>query len=163
VYFLYYNNNVVRYIGQGNESRTKEINHSSRSEEFKDIICYISTIAIMRYVGLIDVLMMVNEPIVNLPPRHDIRKLVSENSDTILPYSYLTNNDTKLLEQSIAKVFARDLSEEEKLFIANSLIEYRTKQDIELLTDPLLYFNKIKNNATIEIEKIKERYKNNEK
>lgn len=37
VYFLYDNNNVVRYIGQGNESRTKEINHSSRSKEFKDI------------------------------------------------------------------------------------------------------------------------------
>lgn len=144
----------------GSNIDTNFIFDNRTSEDFKDIVCYISSIATLKYVGLNDVLMMISEPIVNLPPRYDIRKLISENSDTILPYRYLKDNNAILLEQSISKVFNRDLTKEENLFITNSLIEYRTKQDIELLTDPLLYFNKIKHNALIEIEKIKERYKN---
>jgi len=133
------------------------------SEEFKNLVYYISTLAILRYIGLNDVLMMIKESPVNITPKFNIRELVSENSDVVLPYSYLANNDIELLEQSVSKIFDRELSVEEKLFVVSSFVEYRNKQDSELLTDPLLYFNKIKYNAMNSIQKIKERYNTNEK
>jgi hypothetical protein len=80
-----------------------------------------------------------------------------------LPYSYLANNNVELLEQSVSKIFDRELSADEKLFVVSSFIKYRNKQDAELLTDPLLYFNKIKYNALNSIKNIKERYDINEK
>jgi hypothetical protein len=133
------------------------------SEEFKNLVYYISTLAILRYIGLNDVLIMINESPVNVTPKFNIRDLVSENSDVILPYSYLANNNVELLEQSVSKIFDRELSADEKLFVVSSFIKYRNKQDAELLTDPLLYFNKIKYNALNSIKNIKERYDINEK
>jgi len=133
------------------------------SEEFKDLIYYTSTISIMKYVGLNDVLMMIKESPVNVIPKFNIRDLVLENADVVLPYSYLANNDAELLKQSVSKIFDRELTEEEKLFVFNSFVEYRNKQDAELLMDPLLYFNKIKHNAMTSIQTIKERYNINEK
>jgi hypothetical protein len=147
----------------GSNIDTSFIFDNRTSEEFKNLVYYISTLAILRYIGLNDVLMMIKESPVNITPKFNIRELVSENSDVILPYSYLANNDIELLEQSVSKIFDRELSVEEKLFVVSSFVEYRNKQDSELLTDPLLYFNKIKYNAMNSIQKIKERYNTNEK
>ena len=147
----------------GSNIDTSFIFDNRTSEEFKNLVYYISTLAILRYIGLNDVLMMIKESPVNITPKFNIRELVSENSDVVLPYSYLANNDIELLEQSVSKIFDRELSVEEKLFVVSSFVEYRNKQDSELLTDPLLYFNKIKYNAMNSIQKIKERYNTNEK
>jgi hypothetical protein len=66
----------------------------------------------------------------------------------VLPYNYLLNNDSDLLIAKITELFDRTISEEEQNFIKNSFIKYRSAQNQILLTDPVKYYNDLKNKVT---------------
>jgi hypothetical protein len=114
-------------------------------------------VAILNYGGLYDVLKLVEEHL-DGPPRHrnfNIRELISQNADVILPYSYLINNDINLLQDTVSKVFDRQLSNDEIKFIQTNFDNYRYKQDNEILKNQLLYFNSRKQSAFEIAKKIK--------
>lgn len=136
-----------------------DIDHifDNRCGEYSDLVFYLSTFALLKYSGLYDVLKLIEEPIEppSSNPNINIRELISTNADVILPYRYLINNDVELLQDSISKLFKRQLTEEEIKFIHSTFNTYRSKQNIEILTDPLLYFNTRKAKAIETVKKIK--------
>jgi hypothetical protein len=128
-----------------------DIDHifDNRLGVYNDLVFYLSTVALLNYSGLYDVLKLLEE-YPDGPPRHrnfNIRELISQNADVILPYSYLINNDINLLQDTVSKVFNRRLSDNENNFIQTAFDTYRSKQDNEILTNPLSYFNSRKHNA----------------
>lgn len=135
-----------------------DIDHifDNRCKEYSDLIFYLSTFALLKYAGLYDVLKLINEPIEPAVsnPNFNIRELVN-SADVILPYRYLIENNVDLLQDTIAKLFCRQLSQQEIMFIHSTFQTYRSKQNIEILTDPLLYFNKRKAKAIETVKKIK--------
>ena len=136
-----------------------DIDHifDNRCGEYSDLIFYLSSIALLKYIGLYDVLLSLAERIDSPPIARNIniRDLVSTHSDVMLPYSYLINNDVEMLQTAISQVFNRTLSDDENKFIHNTFNAYRAKQDIELLTNPKDYFARRKSKAIATIEKMK--------
>lgn len=124
---------------------------------YSDLIFYLSTVALLKYSGLYDVLKLIEEPLDVAPTNRNIniRELISHNADVILPYSYLINNDVGLLQNAVSKVFNKQLSNEEIEFIQTTFSTYRSKQNTEILTDPLSYFNARKYKAIEIAKKIK--------
>jgi hypothetical protein len=66
----------------------------------------------------------------------------------VLPYSYLLSNDINLLMSKITELFNGTPTEEEQDFIKKSFIKYRSAQNQTLLSDPLTYYNELKNKVT---------------
>jgi hypothetical protein len=136
-----------------------DIDHifDNRLGVYNDLVFYLSTVAILNYSGLYDVLKLIEEypdgPIRN--HNINIRELISQNSDVVLPYRYLIDNDVNLLQDTVSKVFNRQLSNDEIKFIQTTFDNYRSKQDNEILTNPLLYFKSRKQNAFEIAKKIK--------
>lgn len=127
---------------------------NNRCGVYSDLVFYLSTVALLNYGGLYDVLKLIEEP-VDIAPNNrnsNIRELISHNADVILPYSYLIDNNVDLLQDTVSKVFNKRLSNEEVEFIRTTFNTYRVKQNTEILTDPLSYFTTRKYKA-IEIAK----------
>jgi hypothetical protein len=59
----------------------------------------------------------------------------------ILPYNYLANNEVNLLIEKMSLILSRELTSEERIFIAAEFTKYRSAQDQKLLVDPVQYFN----------------------
>jgi hypothetical protein len=136
-----------------------DIDHifDNRCNDYRDLIFYFSSISLLEYSGLHDVLALIGYPSnPNLPTRNaNIREIVSNNTDVILPYRYLVNNNVELLQDAVSTVFNRPLNNIEKDFIQITFDAYRAKQNTELLTNPLEYFNERKSKAIDIIKKIK--------
>lgn len=68
-----------------------------------------------------------------------IKKFVDE-SDIKLPYSYLVNNDVRLLLDSLTNILGRELSDSETNMVITEFTIYRNAQNQKILTDPVSFF-----------------------
>lgn len=148
--------NLEKIFGSNIDS--KFIFDNREDEKFKDLVFYLSSVILLNYAGLSDVLSLINEPIRNLSPTDNPREFIINNSDIILPYRYLRENKKELLLNSISKTFKRSLSPIEEEFITRSFNEYRNKQEILLLENPFEYFYQRKNSAINKIKEIKQNH-----
>jgi hypothetical protein len=64
--------------------------------------------------------------------------------DITLPYSYLSMNDVNKLLTVVADALGRDLTKLEKIFVENNFSKYRTKQNLDILLDPVAYYKQLK-------------------
>jgi len=76
------------------------------------------------------------------------------DSDAILSYSYLINNQPNMLIDAIEKIMKRVLTEEEKVFILSEYTTYRDAQNKDILSDPIQYYQNAKELARTHIKKI---------
>jgi hypothetical protein len=114
---------------------------------YNDLIFYLSTVEILKYAKLYDVLNLINEDFERTNIQNNIKELVLNYSDSILPYEYLKNKNFNLLNSTMSTVLDRDLSIQEIDFLKKSFDNYLSYQDWNLLQDPLAYFNSRKENA----------------
>lgn len=147
-----------------------DIFNKRTSEQYaKDIITYFSLSGVSYYYGLLEYSlgMPPNNPCRYdhaLYPNEDINQphIIGENycdyvdeSDTILTYSYLINDQPNLLINSIEKILQRTLITEEESFILTEYRNYRKCQKQDILLDPKAYYRNTKKEAFAHIEKIK--------
>jgi hypothetical protein len=125
---------------------------------YNDLIFYLSAVELLKYANLYEVLDLIKEEYEKNEYNSNIKEIVLNFSDTILPYRYLKNRNFNLLKSSISTVLDKELSIQETDFLKNSFEDYLSKQDWQLLNDPLTYFNSRKENAMSIIEDIKKDY-----
>jgi hypothetical protein len=77
-----------------------------------------------------------------------------KESDAILSYSYLINNQPNMLIESIEKIFQRHLSEEEQNFVLTEYKMYRQAQNKDILKNPVKYYRDVKELAETHIKDI---------
>ncbi len=130
---------------------------NNRCGEYKDLIFYLSTCILLNYSALDDALSLIGEPKIEFQNRRllNIREIILQNSDVILPYSYLRENNVTVLTNSIAKLFGRPLTSSEIEYVTNTFSVYRNKQDSLLLSDPVDYFHQRKKVALETINRLK--------
>ena len=93
---------------------------------------------------------------------HDIGENYSDyidESDAILTYFYLINDQPILLLNAIEKILQRSLSVEENRFILTEYTIYRGSQNLEILLDPVAYYRTIEKTALTHLEKLKHHYR----
>jgi hypothetical protein len=77
-----------------------------------------------------------------------------KESDAILSYSYLINNQPDMLIESIENIFQRPLSEEEQNFVLTEYKMYRQAQNKDILKNPIKYYRDIKELARTHVKNI---------
>jgi hypothetical protein len=122
---------------------------------YNDLIFYLSVVELLKYAKLYNVLDLINEEYEKDESINNLKEIVLNFSDAILPYRYLKNKNFNLLKSSISTVLSKELSIQEVDFLKNSFDDYLAKQDWQLLNDPLNYFNNRKVNAIKIIETMK--------
>lgn len=65
-------------------------------------------------------------------------------ADVSLPYNYLATHDADLLVSTVSTILERELSQNEIEFIHSSFAKYIASQNSLVLTDPIQYYNNIK-------------------
>lgn len=159
---------LVPYVGI--DIATDICNKRTSEQYAKDIMTYFSLRAISIYYGLFNYsqgIPLSSEPCrydYALYPNKDSSQLpnIGENyydyvneSDAILPYSYLINDQLILLLDAIEKILQRTMSVEEKTFVLTEYTTYRAAQNQDILLDPRTYYRNTEKTAFAHIEKIK--------
>jgi len=65
-------------------------------------------------------------------------------ADVLLPYNYLATHNVDLLVSTVSTVLERELSQNEIEFIHSSFAKYMSSQNSLVLSDPIQYYNTIK-------------------
>ena len=76
-----------------------------------------------------------------------------DDSCITLPYSYLLDNNPKVLISSLEKIFERTFTRIEYEFIINSYNKYYSAQDKVLLNNPIAFYQNVKESAYSMIKK----------
>ena len=76
---------------------------------------------------------------------YDINKYLT-NECVLLPYSYIMSGDVTVLLNVIRNTLSRELTAEEKMFVEINFNKYRDKQNLSVLTDPITYYEQLKQN-----------------
>lgn len=153
----------------GTDITTDLFDKRTTDQTAKDIITYISLHAFSGYYGLLNYsLGLVPTELCRydhaLYPNKDSSQLpdIGENyydyvdeSDTILPYSYLIDDQSILLLDAIEKILQRTMSVEEKTFVLTEYTTYRAAQNQDILLDPKAYYRNTEKTAVAHIKKIK--------
>lgn len=127
------------------------------NNHYYELILYISIRAMMRQYGMLAYLDDNSDPEhllydnILYPVRHDIISYcVGEpieqyavDSDVILPYKYLIDNNSDLLIEKLSTLLDRTLLDNEKDSIKSEFKRYRSLQNIKILTDPVGFYNNL--------------------
>jgi hypothetical protein len=156
---------LVPYIGT--ETTNYIFNNRATDQIAKDIITYVSLRIISNHYGLLNYSLgkESDEPCRYdhaLYPNEDSSQLhtIGENycdyvdeSDAILTYSYLINDQPNLLLTAIEKILQKMLSAEERTFVLTEYTTYRTSQNQDILVDPITYYRTTEKTALAHIGK----------
>ena len=61
-----------------------------------------------------------------------------------LPYSYVVENNIPILLNVITTALSRELSETEKKFVGDNFTKYKSKQNLDILEDPIEHYRQLK-------------------
>jgi hypothetical protein len=141
---------LVKLLG---EVRAREVDKNSL------LYKYVSFSKMMQYYMLDntsnDVVNRVLYPAANMlaPGKlpYTIGKAYSDYTDGCikLPFSYLMDNDSELLTETLSKLV--HLNDEEKQIIVSNFAKYRNAQNLEILNTPIEYYATLKTEALTEI------------
>ena len=162
---------LVPYIGT--DITNYIFNNRATDQIAKDIITYVSLRIISNHYGLLNYSLgkASDEPCRYdhaLYPNEDNSQLhtIGENycdyvdeSDAILAYSYLINDQPNLLLTAIEKILQRTLSVEERMFVLTEYTTYQTSQNQNILLDPITYYRTTEKTALAHLEKLMQHYR----
>lgn len=78
------------------------------------------------------------------------------DSDIVLPYTYLVDDNSELLIEKLSELVDRKLSDSEKNFILAEFKRYRSAQNIRILTDPVGFYNDLEQIALGQLRELEE-------
>lgn len=78
------------------------------------------------------------------------------DSDVVLPYTYLVDDDSDLLIEKLSMLLDRKLLDNEKNFILSEFKRYRSSQNIRILTDPVGFYNDLEPIALKQLRELEE-------
>lgn len=118
--------------------------------KYKDIVTYLYIKGMINFYGLQHLVEDVSETclpeitqygISNRP--YDIDKYLTDEC-LLLPYSCIMSGDVTKLLDIITNTLSRELTTKEKMFVENNFIKYRDKQNLKILTNPMGYYQSLK-------------------
>lgn len=151
----------------GPDIDTDKIFENRMSDEYIDLFFYLSVRLLLVYGNLSDVFKIIDEKPPNLKyhdsisiqkgfedqkqlivyrdfnpknPRINYLKLISENSDALLPLNHLPEKDFKVFKKAYSDTLNRNLTLPEEIFLEESFEDYYNRQDDFLLDNPVDYF-----------------------
>lgn len=137
----------------GDDIDAEEIFKNRMSDEYNDLFFYISVRILLVYANLIDLFKIIDEEPPNLKylnfkkTKINYPKLINENSDALLPFSHLPENNSNIFKKAYSDTLNRKLTSAEGIFLEESLEDYYNRQDDFLIDDPIGYFKYRKKRA----------------
>jgi hypothetical protein len=127
-----------------------QVNLIFSDPKYNDVVNYLYIKGMINFYGLqhlvedvpeISIPEIIQYGVTNKP--YDIDQYLTDKC-VLFPYScFMSGNDTILLE-TITNTLSRELTTEEKMFVETNFIKYRDKQNLKILTDPVAYYQSLK-------------------